>query len=224
MHTPPRRYPLQADLYVDFTNGESSLRDLVITRGGPYLRKLVIWIRSHLWLLLLGITSEFIYYYYLLHNFPVTGYYYRLDTMGGITGFTHTGFLIYLMAFGFLFMLFGFAWWETRSFKIVLRSGLFLALVEIFALTTTFVYPVISIDLFNYIVQSLVLVQYHTNPIVTSPAQFPKDPLMQLAEAILTPHPPMDRSVSLLTRCQLLSEGEISSPHSCFSNSRFLQC
>jgi hypothetical protein len=121
------------------------------------------------------------YFYYLLHNFPVTGYYSRLDTMGGITGFTHTGFLIYLMAFGFLFVLFGFAWWETRRLQDRSTLWIILGFGGIFALTTTFVYPVIAIDLFNYIVQSLVLVQYHANPIVTPPAQFPKDPLMQLA-------------------------------------------
>ena len=181
MQTSLRRYVPQANLYVDFTNGESSLRDWIITNGGPYLRNLVMWVRSHLWLLLLGIISELMYFYYLLHNFPVTGYYYRLDTMGGIAGFTHTGFLIYLMAFSFLFILFGFAWWEARRFQDRSILWIILGFGGIFALTTIFVYPVIAIDLFNYIVQSLVLVQYHANPIVTPPAQFPKDPLMQLA-------------------------------------------
>jgi len=181
MKTPLWRYLPQADAYVDSTNGESSLADLVITHGGPYFRKSAIWLQSHLWLLLLGIASELVYYFYLLRNFSLMHDYYHLDTMGGIAGYTHTGLLTYLMAFSLLFVLFGFAWWETRRFQDRTTLWIILGFGGIFALTNMFVYPVIAIDIFIYIVHSLMLVQYHANPMIAVPASFPQDPLMQLA-------------------------------------------
>jgi len=201
MKTPLRRYLPQADAYVDSTNGESSLAELVITHGGPYFRKFAIWLRSHLWLLLLGVTSELVYFFYLLRTFPLMHDYYHLDTMGGIAGYTHTGFLTYLMAFSLLFVLFGFAWWETRRFQDRATLWIILGFGGIFGVTNTLVYPVIAIDLFNYIVQSLVLVQYHANPIVTPPGHFPKDPLMHLAGGyfnVPSPYGPLGQLIDSL--------------------------
>ncbi len=166
-----------------------------------YLRKLVIWLRSHLWLLLLGMTSEIVYFFYLLRGFPLIHDYYHLDTMGGIAGYTHTGFLIYLIAFSFLFVLFGFAWWEARRFQDRATLWFILSFGGIFAITTVFVYPVTAIDIFNYIVYGLMMVQYGVNPMTTPPAQFGADPLMQLAGGFITqpsPYGPLGQVIQAL--------------------------
>lgn len=201
MRTLLQRYIPQLNLYLDYTNDKDDFIYPFITNHKLYAKKFTIWLQSHLWLLLLGLLSELVYFYYLLQNFPVTGYYYRLDTMGGIAGFTHSGFLIYLMAFGLLFVLFGFAWWETRRLQDHSTLWIILGFGALFAITTVFVYPVIAIDLFNYIVQSLILVQYHANPLVTPPAQFPKDPLMQLAGSyfnVPSPYGPLGQLIDAL--------------------------
>ncbi|HEX3641271.1 MAG TPA: hypothetical protein VHV10_08275 [Ktedonobacteraceae bacterium] len=201
MKTPLRRYAHETDLYVDFTNGESSLADLVITHGGPYFRKLAIWLQSHLWLLLLGIASELVYYFYLLRNFPVMHDYYHLDTMGGIAGYTHAGLLTYLIAFSSLFVLFGFAWWETRRFQDHTTLWIILSFGGIFALTTMFVYPVTAIDIFNYIAYGLLLVQHHANPMITPPSRFIADPLMGLAGGFIdqpSPYGPLGQLIQAL--------------------------
>jgi len=115
-------------------------------------------------------TSEIVYFFYLLRGFPLIHDYYHLDTMGGIAGYTHTGFLIYLIAFSFLFVLFGFAWWEARRFQDRATLWFILSFGGIFAITTMFVYPVTAIDIFNYIVYGLMMVQYGVNPMTTPPA------------------------------------------------------
>jgi hypothetical protein len=155
-----------------------------------YLAKLIVWLRSHLWLLLLGIASELIYLFYLLHDFPITSYFLELTDLGMMTAHSHTGFFEFLLAFTILFTLFGFAWLEVRKFQDHTTLWIILCFSAIFALTTIFVYPITAIDIFIYIVETLVLVQYHANPLVTPPATFPYDPLMQLASVFSrTPSP-----------------------------------
>jgi hypothetical protein len=147
----------------------------------PYLTKIVIWLRSHKWLLFVGITSEAVYFFYLLHDFPVIRYTLELTDMGALNNYSHYGCFKFLIAFTILFILFGFAWWETRNFHDRATLWAILSFSSIFALTAIFVYPVTAIDIFNYIVQSLVLVQYGANPMITPPSHFAPDPLMQLA-------------------------------------------
>ena len=147
----------------------------------PHLMKIVIWLRYHKWLLFLGITSELVYFFYLSHDFPIIRYSLELTDMGALNNYSHYGFFKFLIAFTFLFILFGFAWWETRRFHDRTTLWTILSFSSIFALTTIFVYPITAIDIFNYIVQSLVLVQYGANPMITPPSHFPSDPLMQLA-------------------------------------------
>jgi len=146
-----------------------------------YLTKFIVWLRSHIWLLLLGIMSELVYFSYLLHDFPVTRYFMELTEMGALNGYSHRGFFKFLIAFSFLFILFGFAWWDVRKFQDRATLWTILSFGGVFALTTIFVYPVTAIDIFIYIVHSLIIVQYHANPMITAPSHFAPDPLMQLA-------------------------------------------
>jgi len=146
-----------------------------------YLMKFATVLRSHTYLLLLGTISELIYLFYLLRDFPLASYSQKLTDMGGITGFSHQGFLTFIIAFSFLFVIFGLAWWEARRYQDRATLWIILSFGAIFAFTTIFVYPINAQDLFYYFARSLVMVQHGANPMVTPPSQFPKDPLMQLA-------------------------------------------
>src|SRR5260370_34550027 len=143
--------------------------------------KLAIGLRYHTYLLLLGTISEIIFLFFLLRDLPLASYSQKLTDMGGITGFSHQGFLTFIIAFSFLFVMFGLAWWEARSYQDCATLWIILGFRAIFAFTTIFVYPINAQDLFYYFARSLVMVQHGANPMVTPPSQFPKDPLMQLA-------------------------------------------
>src|SRR3954468_6378059 len=79
-----------------------------------YLTKMVTLLRSHFQLILLGITCERVYLFYLLYTFPITSHLESIMMMGGITGHSLVSFLTFLIAFTFLFVLFGLAWWQVR--------------------------------------------------------------------------------------------------------------
>ncbi len=166
-----------------------------------YLMKLATVLRSHTYLLLLGTTSELIYLFYLLRDFPLASYSQKLTDMGGITGFSHQGFLTFIIAFSFLFVVFGLAWWEARSYQDHTTLWIILGFGAIFAFTTIFVYPINAQDLFYYFTRSLVMVQHGANPMVTPPSQFPKDPLMQLAGWVInwpSPYGPLAQLIHAL--------------------------
>ncbi len=146
-----------------------------------YLTKLVALLRSHRWLFLLGTISELIYFFYLLRGFPLTSYFQKLTDIGAITGYSHKGFLTFIIAFSFLFVVFGLAWWEAHRFQDRVTLWIILGFGGIFVLTTIFVYPVTAVDIFNYTIQSLIMVQHGANPMITPPTHFPQDPLMKLA-------------------------------------------
>jgi hypothetical protein len=74
---------------------------------------------------LLGIISEIIYLLYLLHNFPLTHYFQSgKSDMGSMSGYSHAGFLTYVMVFSLLFVIFGLAWLEAFRFQDRLFSAL----------------------------------------------------------------------------------------------------
>jgi len=111
------------------------------------------------------------------------------------------GFLQFVIAFSFLFVLFGLAWWEAHKYRDRATLWTILGFGGIFALTTSFVYPITAVDIFNYIVQGLILVQYHANPIIVTPAQFAHDPLMKLAIdffSVSSPYGPLDQFIQAL--------------------------
>lgn len=146
-----------------------------------YAKKAWLVLRSRRWLITIGIACELIYLFCFVRQFPLLSYYQGLIDMGQITNNSYTGFLLYVLPFTALFALFGFAWWEVRHLQDRATLWLILGFGAIFTATMSFVYPVTAIDVFGYIVQSLVLVQHHANPMVTTAATFQDDPMMQLA-------------------------------------------
>lgn len=140
------------------------------------------------WMLALGLITEIIYLLAFLWPFPLLGHY-TVDTdMAGIMDHRGFGFGLFVGAFVLLFLFLGVAvrlcspqppgsehraaWLKT----VLLFSA-------IFGLTLAFVYPVTAIDLFNYVAESRILVQYDQNPIFVPPAAFPRDPVMSLSGA-----------------------------------------
>jgi alpha-1,6-mannosyltransferase len=151
-----------------------------------YLTKLATLLRSHIWFFLFGTISELIYLFYLLRNFPLTHYFQSAKSdMGSMSGYTHAGFLTFVIVFSFLFVMFGLAWWEAHKYQDRATLWIILSFGAIFALTTIFVYPITALDLFFYVARGLVMVQYHANPMITPPALFPHDPLMKLAGTVI---------------------------------------
>lgn len=139
-------------------------------------------VRVRVGLVIVGLLFETLLLLYFLRQFPLLRYY-RLDIdMGGITAHSHLAFMQFVGVVSILFALFGGAW--MLSARTIDRISLLLILgfAALFALTLTFVYPITAIDLYAYVDESLVLVQYHHNPIVTPPAAFPGDPLMALSD------------------------------------------
>ncbi|MBV9689363.1 MAG: hypothetical protein JO202_06605 [Ktedonobacteraceae bacterium] len=144
--------------------------------------KLGTFLRQHVLLILIGITCEFLYLFYFVRQFGLFQYYGGLTDMARITGYSHSGFAQFVIVFSVLFLLFGLAWWDVRHLNRRSTLWLILGFGSAFGLTMSFVYPATAIDIFVYIAQSLALVQYHANPIVTPPALVANDPLIKLAD------------------------------------------
>src|SRR5690242_308520 len=134
--------------------------------------KALSFIRSRLLLVTLGVSCEALYILYFVRLFPLLQYYSALHDITAMVGRTHTAFLTYIVVFSILFTFFGFAWWETRHYNDRPTLYLILGFGGLFALTMAFVYPITAIDVYNYIAQSLVLVQYHANPITVPAATY----------------------------------------------------
>lgn len=138
--------------------------------------------RSRIELLLIGAACEAIYLLYFLRRFPLTRYYRGDIDLGTITGHTPTAFLQFIGFVSVLFVLFALGWNVTRDLDDGVSLGIVLGFGVIFAATLVLVYPITAIDLYAYIDHSLVLIQYHHNPIFTPPATFSPDPLMALSD------------------------------------------
>jgi hypothetical protein len=149
-------------------------------------KKLLAFLHTRLLLVLVGVSCECLYFFYLERQFPLLSHYTELTDMGIINNYSHRGFLSFALVFSILFVLVCLAWWEARQFSDRATLWLILGFGGLFALTTIFVYPVAAIDMFIYIAQSLVLVHYHANPLITAPAQYAHDPLMGLAGGFIT--------------------------------------
>ena len=141
---------------------------------------------TRLFLVLAGLCSELVYLLYFVRRFSLLQYY-RGDTdMARITGYAHASFWAFVILFTFLFAVTGLAWWLVHDLEDRLALWLVLGMGAVFALTMTFVYPVTAIDVYTYVDQSWIMVHYHQNPIFVSPASFPSDPLMRLADGWFT--------------------------------------
>jgi len=137
-------------------------------------------LRSRLLLITIGISCELLYFFYLLRQFPLLRYYNEMLDMGMVTQKSSAGFLWFLIVFSVLFALFGLAWWEVQRLHDRGTLWLILGFGALFSLTTIFVYPITAIDVFNYIAESIVLLDYHKNPMLVSLIQYPQDPLVYL--------------------------------------------
>jgi hypothetical protein len=147
------------------------------------LTKIGVVIYKHLPLVIIGILFELFYLFYFVHQFSLLQYYHGLIDMEGITGHSHTGFAQFVIVFSVLFLLFGLAWWYVRRLNDRSTLWLIFGFGAVFTLTMSFVYPVTAIDVYVYIANSLAIVLYHANPIVTPPALVADDPLIKLAGA-----------------------------------------
>lgn len=137
--------------------------------------------RSHLGLILTALASEVIYLLAFVRPFPLLRYVHGpYQDMGQISNHSPGQFWLFLGSFAALFALLGIAWRLVRDRSDRTTLWLVLGLGAVFGLTMSFVYPVTANDVFGYIDQSLIMVQYHQNPIAVSPAAFPNDPLMSI--------------------------------------------
>lgn len=146
-----------------------------------YFVKILRFIRSHLLLILLGMSCEAFYVLYFVRQFSLLKYFQNLHDITYMIGTTHGAMAIFFLVFTTLFAFFGLAWWETRQFTGTATLYLILGFGGVFAFTMAFVYPITAIDVYNYIAESLVLVQYHANPIIVPAATYSNDPLISLA-------------------------------------------
>lgn len=138
--------------------------------------------RSYLALIGLGAAVEAVLLLYFVRQFPLLRYYRRDSDLGSMTGYSHPAFIQFVGFISLLLVLMALAWAITARKRDHLALSIVLALGGLFAVTLAFVYPITAIDLYAYIDQSLVLVYYHHNPIITPPAAFASDSLMQLSD------------------------------------------
>ncbi|HEY4032354.1 MAG TPA: hypothetical protein VGL94_00125 [Ktedonobacteraceae bacterium] len=147
-----------------------------------YILKMLGFVRSHLLLIILGMSCEVFYILYFVRQFSLLKYYSHLYQLtNSLTGTTHAAAAMFFIVFTILFAFFGLAWWEARHLTGRATLYLILGFGGLFALTMAFVYPITAIDIYNYIAENLVLVQYHANPITVPAATFSNDPLITLA-------------------------------------------
>ncbi len=159
-------------------------------------RKIFSLLKARALLITIGVICEMVYFLCFVQQFPLLRYYQSLTDLGAITNHSHVGFVLFVLAFTLLFIFLGFAWWEVYHLENQDKATLWLILGfgTLFAGTMIFVYPVTAIDIFGYVIQSLVLVQYHSNPMVTPAAHFPHDSMTYLAGGwanIATPYGPL---------------------------------
>ncbi len=161
-----------------------------------HAEKILSVLKARALLITIGLICEMVYLLCFVRQFPLFRYYQSLTDLGAITNHSHIGFVLFVLAFTLLFVFLGFAWWEVyhRQNQDKATLWLILGFGALFAGTMVFVYPVTAIDIFGYVIQSLILVQYHSNPMVTPAAHFPHDSMKYLAGGwadIATPYGPL---------------------------------
>ncbi|MBO0794738.1 MAG: hypothetical protein J2P36_27820, partial [Ktedonobacteraceae bacterium] len=82
-----------------------------------HTKKLWLFLRSRLTLIVIALLCESLYLYCFVRPFPLLSYYQNLTDMGNITGNSRVGFFLYVLPFTMLFALVGFAWWEVRYLR-----------------------------------------------------------------------------------------------------------
>src|SRR6266550_4069626 len=113
-----------------------------------YILKMLGFVRSHLLLIILGMSCEAFYILYFVRQFSLLKYYNHLYQLtNSLTGTTHAAAAMFLIVFTILFAFFGLAWWETRHLTGRATLYLILGFGGLFALTMAFVYPITAIDI-----------------------------------------------------------------------------
>lgn len=145
------------------------------------LTRAYTFLSARLALVLIGVSCEAFYFLYFVHQFPLLRYYNQLTEIGILTDHSRNGFLTFSTILTVLFVLFGLAWWRAHQLQDRGTLWLIFGFGAIFALTMLFAYPFTAIDVYTYIANSLVLVQYHQNLMIVPPSNFANDPLMRMA-------------------------------------------
>jgi hypothetical protein len=146
-----------------------------------FLKKGLLFLRSRILLIIVGVLSWVLYFFCFTKQFPLLKYYATRTDMGAITQNSHTGFLLYVLPFLTLFALLALACWDIWQRRDGAALWLILGFGVVFAVTMAFVYPITAVDVYGYIVQNLVLLDYHANPLVTPAATFSEDSMMFMA-------------------------------------------
>ncbi|MBI3558886.1 hypothetical protein HY085_00660 [Candidatus Gottesmanbacteria bacterium] len=96
------------------------------------------------------------------------------------TAFLHLGLnSLVTVIFGIIICLAFWAYWRLTQLKIPLKRAILLVILA--QIIVFFSYPVLSTDIFDYILTNRVAVVYQKNIWVVPPAAFPKDPFYSLA-------------------------------------------
>jgi alpha-1,6-mannosyltransferase len=153
-------------------------------------KKYILFLQSHLWLIIAGVACEIFYLFYFVRQFPLLSHYQSLTDIGYMQNHSFGSFAAFVTVMTIVFALFGLAWWKTYKYNDRATLGLILGFGTVFAFTMIFVYPGTAIDIFTYITQSIILVQHHANPMITPGTTYPHDPLMAMAGGLVgTPSP-----------------------------------
>ena len=131
-------------------------------------------------LLFLGLLIEGIYLFFL-RFFPLSLFYSQLTEVGSLTRYTPIWLGALLFAFLLLFFAFGLAVKYIAKYPSKHRLLFILLSTGIFGITLSFVYPLTATELYSTLAQIKLLVIYHQNPFIISPAAYVTDPVLVLA-------------------------------------------
>ncbi|HTI13639.1 MAG TPA: hypothetical protein VL461_03585 [Dictyobacter sp.] len=154
----------------------------IASAGQQHLPAILLrFLGDHFWLLLFGLCSEGFYLCYLVRQFPLVTHVQELADMGYLSGYSHRGFLAFMLCFSALFGLFLLAWREATRHQQRETLWLILGFGATFALTNIFVYPINAVDMYGYIAESAELFYHHANPLIVAASHYPNDPLIHVA-------------------------------------------
>ncbi|MBV9170409.1 MAG: hypothetical protein JOZ81_10035 [Chloroflexi bacterium] len=101
--------------------------------------------------------------------------YIPLLDLGKITGYTPQAAALYLALVVALYALYTLGYRNARQASLKMS----LALAAIFCAALLFAYPATAVDVFSYVADGRLLVDHSVNPFVSSPNQYPTDPIVR---------------------------------------------
>ena len=81
------------------------------------IKKSVLFLQSHLLLIIIGMICELFYLFYFVRTFPLLSHYQGLTDIGYWQDHSQDSFAAFVIVMTILFALFGFAWWETNKYN-----------------------------------------------------------------------------------------------------------